>query len=206
MTVLSPLTQPSPHQHAEPISDKLHLYRECIISRLDSLLIHKVRHQDGCYTMCQCNHAPRRYKFLLTIGEKTVFGAAVAPVASTSRLVHSFAWQWIQVLAFNLANQGHSPEEDRLNKPYRPIPSGRISAESTLRLRWIVVALGIIHSAFYSIETVYCALGILLVTYLYCDLRVDASHWTIRSCMGGFGFVPNFVGAALIAGEFLLPM
>ena len=125
---------------------------------------------------------------------------AVAPLASLSRLPHVAIWSLIQILCFNLANQGLSPEEDKLNKPFRPIPSGRISVEKVLRLRWILVIFGFIHAALYSIEVFYATIGNLIIALLYCELRVAAAHWSIRNLIGGVGYMPFLAGTTFLAG------
>ena len=132
---------------------------------------------------------------------QVVFGAAVAPLASISRIPHAAFWSWVQILCFNIANQALFPEEDRINKPFRPVPAGRISVKNALRLRWFLVVIGFIHSALYGVEVFYAAVGDLVITLLYCELRVDAAHWSIRGLIGGVGYIPFFVGCILIAGE-----
>ncbi|KAF2233204.1 hypothetical protein EV356DRAFT_568081 [Viridothelium virens] len=46
-------------------------------------------------------------------------------------------WSWIHLLLFSVHNQWHpdAAKEDAINKPWRPLPSGRISSESAKKLR-----------------------------------------------------------------------
>lgn len=152
---------------------------------------------------CKDSHKNDSYALFLNINQ-TIIGAAVAPLAGFSRVPHVAFWSWLQILCFDIANQALFPDEDRVNKPFRPIPAGRISVENALKLRWFMVILGLVHSACYSIEVFYAAVGNLLVALLYCEGRVDAAHWTIRSLIGGVGYVPYLAGAILIAGEQVL--
>ncbi|KAI1381209.1 UbiA prenyltransferase family-domain-containing protein [Hypoxylon crocopeplum] len=48
------------------------------------------------------------------------------------RLPYILLWTWVNLLAFVVNNQRHptSVIEDRLNKPWRPIPTGRISPQN----------------------------------------------------------------------------
>ena len=58
---------------------------------------------------------------------------------SSERLASAFFWIWLNLLQFDLANQCLDPSEDAANKPWRPIPSGRITVSRARALRWAVV-------------------------------------------------------------------
>lgn len=79
-------------------------------------------------------------------------------------------WNWLNVLVFNLSNQRH-PEsvlEDSINKPWRPIPSGRITIEQTQRLLFfgIPLVLGIAYLLGAWEETAL----LIVMTWMYNDL------------------------------------
>ena len=74
----------------------------------------------------------------------SMFGAFSGPVLGfepqpstdyvIKRSLCAALWIYIAVLLFNLNNQ-YSPEsvaEDKINKPWRPIPAGRITSASTI--------------------------------------------------------------------------
>lgn len=75
------------------------------------------------------------------VGPKTAFGILNSLCASAyglpskpaavilSRLPLVFLWTWINLLPFSIDNQRRPKaiEEDRINKPWRPMPSGRVS-------------------------------------------------------------------------------
>lgn len=71
-------------------------------------------------------------------------GAAASPEAYSGidvsavllRVPHMVIWIWIHLLVENLANQRQpqSIAEDAINKPWRPLPSGRLSQAEALRL------------------------------------------------------------------------
>lgn len=75
------------------------------------------------------------------------------------------------LLIFDLANQ-RSPEsvaEDRVNKPWRPIPRGKITMEQTRRL--MLVAIPLTLALNYVLGAWRQGVFILVLTWLYNDLR-----------------------------------
>lgn len=103
--------------------------------------------------------------------------AVVGPNRSPSvaeillRIPAVIGFNWCNVLVFDLANQrsAESIQEDLLNKPWRPIPTGKITADQTRRAllllvpasMWLNYALGV------------WGLGVLIpiLSYLYNDLK-----------------------------------
>lgn len=118
-----------------------------------------------------------------------------------NRLPHIVLWTWIQIVHCDLVNQALRVEEDRLNKPYRPIVSGRLSIDTAMWLRWVFVVLGFLHSRMYSAEVVCAAVGNLIIDLLYNELDGDRCHWALRQLLIGPGYMPYHYGTALIAGE-----
>ena len=80
-------------------------------------------------------------------------------------------FNWGSVFVFDLANQRHpeSLQEDRLNKPWRPIPMNRISSDSARRLLLGAIPVVLSFNCFLGVanETAY----IFSLTWLYNDLR-----------------------------------
>ncbi|KAI0065532.1 hypothetical protein BV25DRAFT_1798511, partial [Artomyces pyxidatus] len=58
---------------------------------------------------------------------------------SANRMACAMGWTWLHLLQFCVSNQSANPEEDALNKPWRPIPSRRISVSATHVLRWVLL-------------------------------------------------------------------
>ncbi|EMR70906.1 hypothetical protein MGN70_004422 [Eutypa lata] len=75
------------------------------------------------------------------------------------------------LLVFDLANQRspNSVAEDRINKPWRPIPRGKITTEQTRRL--ILATIPIVLLINYVLGVWRQGVFILLLTWLYNDLR-----------------------------------
>ena len=55
-----------------------------------------------------------------------------------SALLRSLLYFFLYLYCFNLCNQYTTVEEDRINKPDRPIPSGLVSVEGA-RFRWYIM-------------------------------------------------------------------
>ncbi|KAH0831842.1 hypothetical protein J3R83DRAFT_12692 [Lanmaoa asiatica] len=104
---------------------------------------------------------------------KTVFALAVAPVCHLSHIIHVVAWIWLHLLTCNIANQVKAPDEDKINKPFRPLPSGRITEYHARALRWILVPVCLAVSAAYSTELLYTSLELQILTVLYSELHGD---------------------------------
>ncbi|KAI2794604.1 hypothetical protein POX_a01203 [Penicillium oxalicum] len=80
-------------------------------------------------------------------------------------------FNWANVFVFDLANQ-RLPEsrlEDRLNKPWRPLPTRQISPDTTRRWMLIFIPLVLTVSAVLGVVTESAL--IMILTWLYNDLR-----------------------------------
>ena len=88
---------------------------------------------------------------------------------SSERLASAFFWIWLNLLQFDLANQCLDPSEDAANKPWRPIPSGRITVSRARALRWAVVPPCIALSHYHGISRAGCIF--LLVTFWANELK-----------------------------------
>ncbi|KAF6818863.1 hypothetical protein CMUS01_11831 [Colletotrichum musicola] len=81
------------------------------------------------------------------------------------------AFNWYSVLIFDLANQRglESVEEDRANKPWRPIPSGKVTPEQTRRA--MLAAIPAVMVLNYVLGVWREGALVLILTWLYNDLR-----------------------------------
>ncbi|KAI1662062.1 hypothetical protein F4813DRAFT_396742 [Daldinia decipiens] len=113
----------------------------------------------------------------------TVFGILGAVATSLSKgdqpsgfeLLQRFsivvAYNWSNVLSFDLANQ-RAPEsvaEDCINKPWRPIPTNRITSDQTRRVMLVSIPLTLWFN--YYLGVWEQGLVIHITTWLYNDLR-----------------------------------
>ena len=130
---------------------------------------------------------------------QSIFAAAAAPSTSFERLPHVIFWVWLHLLQFDVANQYLDPTEDALNKPYRPIPSGRVTLRQAQILRWTLVPICLALSTCYSMPTMWTSVLLCLLTHTYNDLYFHG-HWLTRNISIAFGLSSFELGATLVAG------
>lgn len=78
-------------------------------------------------------------------------------------LFSSALWSWLNLLSFNIGNQRHpkSIAEDRINKPWRPLASERLSARQATILMLLVYPIVCYHGVSLDIVTETLALAFL---------------------------------------------
>ncbi|KAI5893209.1 uncharacterized protein SCHCODRAFT_02498588 [Schizophyllum commune H4-8] len=97
-----------------------------------------------------------------------------------------FVWVELHLMAFETKNQIVGLDEDKLSKPDRPIPSGRISPESTQILYVCLVLASLLMSARHGLlvpSAIYLAA---IVAYNECSL---ARNWFFKSVLSAIGYV-----------------
>lgn len=87
------------------------------------------------------------------------------------RLLINIAYNWSNVLSFGFANRqaSESIAEDRINKPWRPIPTGRITSDQTRRVILILTPLTLRFN--YCLGVWEQGMLIHIATWLYNNLR-----------------------------------
>ena len=87
------------------------------------------------------------------------------------RLPFVILFNWSNVFIFDLANQRHSEsiKEDRINKPWRPLVTGRVSAEQTRRLMLVAIPVVFILNFTFGVWRETALLFVL--TWVYNDLK-----------------------------------
>jgi 4-hydroxybenzoate polyprenyltransferase len=117
------------------------------------------------------------------------------PVQLLSRTPTVIFWIWTNLLLFNIHNQRSqsSIAEDFINKPWRPIPAGRISAASAGRLLYFLYPLIIVTSNFIG-GLVPCLIEAVLCLW-YNEYGGD-NHPLIKNLLNGMGFM-GFMGGGL---------
>lgn len=129
----------------------------------------------------------------------TVFACATAPVKSYWSLLKCCLWVLVHQLLCNVSNQARSREEDKLNHPWRPLPSGRISESEAVALRWAVVAGCVTLSSLYDQDLVLTTLGLVAVTFTYDELGGAGNVVGKALCTAG-GYISFELGATTIIG------
>ncbi|KAI0407614.1 UbiA prenyltransferase family-domain-containing protein [Xylaria palmicola] len=81
------------------------------------------------------------------------------------------AFNWYSVFIFDLANQRspESVEEDRINKPWRPIPTRKVNATEARRALLVAIPLVLLFN--YLLGVWRQGLFILILTWMYNDIR-----------------------------------
>lgn len=108
-------------------------------------------------------------------------------------------WTWINVLIFDLANQRlpNSIIEDSINKAWRPIPSGRMSAAHARRLLLIVIP-AVLTTTLY-IGGLEETVAMMVLTWQYNDLGGADENFVVRNIINAFGFMCYSSGATRVA-------
>ncbi|KAM0796883.1 UbiA prenyltransferase family-domain-containing protein [Usnea florida] len=111
-------------------------------------------------------------------------------------------WNWINLLTFNIANQrlASSILEDSVNKPWRPLPSNRLSSDEARRLLLRLIPCGLLLSLF--LGGLKESVTMLILTWMYNDLGGADENFIVRNLINAIGFICHGSGATLIAAGF----
>lgn len=99
----------------------------------------------------------------------------------------------------NVSNQANGYEEDVLNKPWRPIPSQRITVSQVVTLRWLSVAICFLVSAAYGWDLLMATVGVFLTTFLYDEFGL-AGHYIGKNLCNIGGYTALEIGATKLVG------
>jgi len=108
-------------------------------------------------------------------------------------------WTWLHLLQFCVSNQSLNPEEDALNKPWRPIPSGIVPVVNARILRWILLPLCLSLSI--SLEAHWQGISLAIAFIVHNELHLH-SHWLMRNACNAWGYASFNAGASAIAGAY----
>ena len=115
------------------------------------------------------------------------------------RLPSVLFFNWSNLLIFDLANQRlpGSVKEDMINKPWRPIPTGRISQRQTRHLMLIAIPLVILSNSALSVwkETAL----LFSLTWIYNDLGGGDENWLVRNAIIAIAFFLYNLGSLKVA-------
>ena len=134
---------------------------------------------------------------------QTLFSIASAPLCSAFHILPTILWIWIHILQFNLANQIKAPEEDKVNKPSRPLPAGRITLRNATILRWLMAPLCLAYSSLYSMQLVFASLEMQFFTLWYNEFDGD-KNWLSKNVILAIMYGCVELGGTLSAGMFIV--
>ncbi|KAH6648713.1 UbiA prenyltransferase family-domain-containing protein [Truncatella angustata] len=108
---------------------------------------------------------------------------------------------WLYVFHFDLSNQKDpdSIEEDRINKPWRAIPSGRLSIKSAEQWYKVATALLVLASGLW-LGGFPEALAFMAETYIY-DYASGASSWWAKNLINALFYSTGQLGGTRVAAE-----
>ncbi|TFY57492.1 hypothetical protein EVG20_g8526 [Dentipellis fragilis] len=130
----------------------------------------------------------------------TVFACVCAPVASATRLAQGMAWIWLHLLQCNVSNQYKTAREDAVNRPWRPMPSGRVSPAAGHALRWALIPLCVAASLVYGMDVALVSAGLTATTLVYDEIGL-AGHWIGKNACAVSGYAMFEIGATKIMGS-----
>ena len=130
---------------------------------------------------------------------QTLFAIASAPLCSPIHIIPTIVWVWTHILQFDIANQIKAPEEDKVNKPSRPLPAGRISLRNATILRWLIAPLCLAYSALFSTQLMFASLEMQLFTFWYNELDGD-KNWLSKNAILALMYGCMELGGTLSAG------
>ena len=137
-----------------------------------------------------------------------LFGALSGPVMTTnrkadlvtigSRIPHTVLWSWLNIVMFTLSNQRlpDSVKEDAINKPWRPIPAGRITGSQATQL--LLFGIPIVFFASFYLGGFEETLLIACLTWMYNDLG-GSEDYILRSPLLAAGYACWCSGSAKVA-------
>ena len=147
------------------------------------------------------------------VGPKTIFGTLSAirasvfhihgspvPLHVVSRVPLVALWTWINLLPFTINNQRQpaAVQEDTLNKPWRPLPSGRLTPVQAKRLMLLLYPVALLTSSFLT-GGARQSMALIALGYWYNDLKGGDSSPITRNFINACGFISYISGAMEVA-------
>ncbi|KAI9667237.1 MAG: hypothetical protein M1821_000050 [Bathelium mastoideum] len=113
----------------------------------------------------------------------------------TSRFILALFWTWINLLPFNIQNQldDAAIEEDRVNKPWRPLPSGRVNP--SLARTWMNLFYCAALLTSLRLGGLRQCLALLGLGYWYNRAGGSDCSWAVRNLINAYGFISFASGA-----------
>ena len=143
--------------------------------------------------------------FKTIIGPSFVFGLANAPVSRNygiksaaiapsklmvRKLPLSLLWIWINLLPFNINNQGdyNAIKEDSLNKAWRPLPPGRMTPGDAKALVFVLypVAVGM---SYFVLGGLRQSVVLLALDAWYNNFAGSNANFLVRNLLNALGYV-----------------
>lgn len=114
------------------------------------------------------------------------------------RIPHVLLWTWLNLLPFNISNQRQpdAVEEDLINKPWRPLPSGRLTPRQATALMLIFYSLALAVSV--CLHGLRPCLFLMALGWWYNDCS-GAENCGTRNLINAAGYLSFTYGAFEVA-------
>ncbi|XXG99321.1 hypothetical protein Hte_005658 [Hypoxylon texense] len=169
------------------------------MAKVDSLI-------SALYTLWlfPCNDIPTMIIPVTLLGTLTAASGQFGILARTAeillRLPQTFSWVWLNVFLFSISNQRSKESilEDSINKPWRPLPAGKLDMGQARQLLLVGISLVFAVCSFClgaAQETAFC----LVLTWMYNDLGGADEHFALRNLINGAAYFVYGSGALKVA-------
>ncbi|KAG2102859.1 UbiA prenyltransferase family-domain-containing protein [Suillus discolor] len=138
-----------------------------------------------------------RSDFKTIIFPVMIFATVVSPRHNVLALFCALCWLWFHLFQFNASNQSYSVHEDLLNKPWRPVASGRISVKDSRALRWALAVFCSGLSFLFGLNVVITS-GVYTVLVVMHDDFLLGHHPIFKNLCNVGGYVTLELGSLLI--------
>lgn len=130
----------------------------------------------------------------------TLSAFAAAPHPDVTRIPDIVIWIWLHLLKHDISNQMQNPEEDQKNKPYRPLPAGRITAQNAADVRWLLVPVCLIFSAMYGSKALACSACLEALSIWYNEFGGDKTGLS-KNLLTAIAYAILELGATVVIGS-----
>ena len=143
----------------------------------------------------------RSYNVILFF-EQSGFAYMLSKDISPMRAILVPLWVLIHLFMIDIANQSLSLDEDKLNKPWRPLPSGRITISTSTSISKAMNLICPLVSWFLGgrelmiLSIIFCGLS-----YSYNHLLLG-DHYIWKNILNGFGYAVLEAGATTVLSDF----
>ena len=128
-----------------------------------------------------------------------MFACATAPLHSPGHFLTGVAWLYLHQLMCNVSNQARTGDEDSANKPWRPLPTGRLTEAQAVAFRWAIAALCVCTSLAFGYDIAATSLAAILVTFAYDELGFS-DHYIGKNLCNIGGYTMLEIGTTKLMG------
>lgn len=114
--------------------------------------------------------------------------------------MHACVWVWCHLLLCNVSNQARSKDEDAINRPWRPLPSGRLSEAQANSLRKVVAVACLMLCLLYGPALLLVGSMLFMTTVLYDECGLS-SHPVGKNFCNIWGYASFQMGAVMLLSK-----